>query len=81
MPGPNLLIGNGQVLAGAIPREPGGGHAILCNGVNVKSGLYRLHNSWGESWGVNGEAFISRADMATLLKRQGEACIPVKRLK
>ena len=25
MPGPNLLIGNGQVLAGAIPREPGGG--------------------------------------------------------
>lgn len=25
MPGPNLLIGNGHVLAGAIPREPGGG--------------------------------------------------------
>lgn len=25
MPGPNLLIGNGQVLAGAIRREPGGG--------------------------------------------------------
>jgi len=25
MPGPNLLIGNGQVLAGPIVREPGGG--------------------------------------------------------
>ena len=25
MPGPNLLIGNGEVLAGAVPREPGGG--------------------------------------------------------
>lgn len=27
MPGPNLLIGNGQVLAGAIPRPPSGGGA------------------------------------------------------
>lgn len=58
-----------------------GGHCILCNGINVKRGLYRLHNSWGASWGVNGECFISFSDMATLLKKQGEACIPVIRGK
>lgn len=56
-----------------------GGHAILCNGFSVKTGLYRLHNSWGKGWGLCGEAFISRDDMRRLLKEQGEACIPVKR--
>lgn len=61
--------------------EIAGGHAILCNGFNVKTGMYRLHNSWGKSWGIDGEAFVSRKDMARLLKEQGEACIPVKRSK
>jgi len=58
-----------------------GGHAILCNGVNIKKRLYRLHNSWGASWGKNGECFLSFDDMAKLLADQGEACIPVKRLR
>lgn len=66
-----VIIVGGQVV---------GGHAILCNGFNVKTGLYRLHNSWGKGWGVNGEAFISRASMARLLKEEGEACIPVTRM-
>jgi hypothetical protein len=56
-----------------------GGHAILCNGYNVKTGLYRLHNSWGSGWGINGECFLSSAGMAFLLAAQGEACIPVIR--
>lgn len=56
-----------------------GGHAILCNGFNVKKGVYRLHNSWGAGWALNGECFISRADMTRLLKEQGEACVPVAR--
>jgi len=56
-----------------------GGHAILVNGVNVKNGLFRLHNSWGSHWGFNGEARISFADMDKLLRRKGEACIPVRR--
>jgi len=58
-----------------------GGHAIICNGFNTRKGLYRLHNSWGSAWGINGECFISRRDMALLLKQQGEACIPVVRSK
>jgi hypothetical protein len=56
-----------------------GGHAILCVGVNVKTKLYRLHNSWGPGWGKNGECFIAAADLARLLRERGEACIPVKR--
>lgn len=58
-----------------------GGHAILCNGYNKKTELYRLHNSWGKSWGKNGECFVSAVDMAKLLKDEGEACIPTQRLR
>jgi hypothetical protein len=58
-----------------------GGHAILCNGYSVKSGMYRLHNSWGREWGIEGECFIHKDDMARLLREQGEACIPIKRIK
>lgn len=56
-----------------------GGHAILCRGVSVTTGLYRLRNSWGQSWGLDGDCFLSFADMARLLNEQGEACIPVRR--
>lgn len=56
-----------------------GGHAILCNGFSVKKQAYRVHNSWGQGWGVNGDAFISTADMRRLLAERGEACIPVVR--
>lgn len=57
-----------------------GGHAILCNGVNVKARTFRLHNSWGADWGVSGDAFISWSDMDLLLARQGEAAVPHKPL-
>lgn len=57
-----------------------GGHAILCRGISLRHDVYRLHNSWGELWGVErGDCFISRADMARLLHEDGEACIPVVR--
>lgn len=56
-----------------------GGHAILATGVNVTTKMIRLHNSWGQAWGVNGDAYISFADMAILLQQQGEACVPVVR--
>jgi hypothetical protein len=56
-----------------------GGHAILCNGYNAKTKLYRLHNSWGPSWGKSGDCFIAAADLRKLLLLEGEACIPVTR--
>jgi len=80
--GINWLEGMMQPNAKGVIRALGavmGGHAILCNGFNVNSGLYRLHNSWGKSWGVQGECFISSEDLAKLLKDQGEAMIPVVR--
>jgi hypothetical protein len=58
-----------------------GGHAILCYKVNVKQKFFCLWNSWGESWGSNGTCKVSFDDMARLLDEQGEACIPVHRLK
>jgi hypothetical protein len=56
-----------------------GGHAILCNGVNVKRKTFRLHNSWGEGWGLNGDCIISWKDLDFLLHNGGEAVIPVSR--
>lgn len=59
--------------------EIAGGHAILCKGVNIKAKYFVLHNSWGTSWGNNGDAKISFEEMEYLLNEDGEACIPLKR--
>jgi hypothetical protein len=56
-----------------------GGHAILCRGVNVKERYFVLHNSWGSKWGNGGTAKVSFADMAKLLKEEGEAVVPLVR--
>ena len=56
-----------------------GGHAILCNGVNFKAQRFKLVNSWGRDWGLDGTCFVSFADMETLLASGGDACIPVGR--
>jgi len=58
-----------------------GGHAIVARGVNIKGEYVTLHNSWGPTWGINGDARISFSDLDKLLKQQGEACIPVERYK
>lgn len=56
-----------------------GGHAILVNGYSSQTASYRLHNSWGPSWGIKGEAWIGRTAMDWLLRRDGEACVPLTR--
>lgn len=56
-----------------------GGHAILCKGVNVTNKYFVLHNSWGPSWGTNGDALISFDEMDRLLHEDGEAVIPIVR--
>lgn len=56
-----------------------GGHAICVNGYSVKRNAYKVHNSWGIGWGILGEAWIHREDMATLLANDGEFCVPVVR--
>lgn len=61
-----------------------GGHAILVRGYNVRLRRFLLHNSWGAQWGGRGLAppgcaFISHDDLADLLARWGDCCVPVKR--
>jgi len=58
-----------------------GGHAYLIRGYDHKRGLYRIHNSWGSSWGKDGDCFIESYDLVYLISEHGEACIPTARLK
>lgn len=51
-----------------------GGHAIYVYGYSTKRAAFRLQNSWGLDWGVNGRCWLKMQDMATLLNEQGEAC-------
>lgn len=40
----------------------------------------RLRNSWGQHWGMNGDALITAHDLSALLDRQGEVVVPLQRL-
>jgi hypothetical protein len=53
-----------------------GGHAYVINGVNTKTRMFRIKNSWGRNWGVKGRAYMSFAEIERLLGEYGEACIP-----
>jgi hypothetical protein len=61
-----------------------GGHAILAYKVQVPTkrrevGKVWLHNSWGQSWGLNGRCYLTYDDLDQLLHQGGEVCIPLKR--
>lgn len=62
-----------------------GGHCILAIGYRLakdaKQGVDSviLQNSWGNNWGINGLAEISLTDLDTLIKNDGEACMPTIR--
>lgn len=56
-----------------------GGHAILARAVNVKKGYITLRNSWGKSWGKDGDCYITIADMDKLLQERGEAVFLLNR--
>lgn len=69
-----------------------GGHAITATGYGTKDfpstdpnsksskrreDVIRWRNSWGPTYGVKGDGYIRIADLETLLKDQGEACVPI----
>lgn len=56
-----------------------GGHCILATEINIEQDYYTLHNSWGPTWGNNGDCKIRRGDLAKLLADDGECCIITKK--
>ena len=55
-----------------------GGHFYFLN-AKLMDDYYLIHNSWGaELWGINGEAKISIADFAVLLRQGGESIAAVE---
>lgn len=61
-----------------------GGHCILVNGYSPNYGklgeVFRLRNSWGESWGKNGHGYIRLDAFDSLaFHGAGEVAIPVGR--
>jgi hypothetical protein len=73
----NMFYPNRNGLITATGRNVGG-HAYVINGVDTTKQLFRLKNSWGQSWGQNGMAYISFADMKKLINEYGEICIAVE---
>ena len=56
-----------------------GGHAICAVGVNVAEEYFLFANTWGLQFGDRGYAKLRFEHARTLLKEQGEVCIPVLR--
>lgn len=56
-----------------------GGHCLLLKGVDVQKNYFILHNSWGETWGKKGTAYISFDDFNRLINEGGDLCIPITR--
>lgn len=55
-----------------------GGHALVVGGISLARQALFLFNSWGRSWGLDGGAWITFADMATLMAEDGEFAVPTK---
>jgi len=56
-----------------------GGHAWKVDGLNQTTGIYRMKNSWSASWGLNGYAHITKANLELLVfGGSGEAAIGVE---
>lgn len=52
-----------------------GGHAYLIDGANWTRGTVRIKNSWGQSWGRKGRAFMTISHLAHLMDQDGEAAL------
>lgn len=59
-----------------------GGHCVVIDGVvwhlPGEVDRFRIRNSWGGDWGLNGRCRISAADLQQLFDAGGTACMPVE---
>ncbi|TXJ75427.1 hypothetical protein E2C11_23225 [Streptomyces lavendulae] len=53
-----------------------GGHEYVLSAYDAEQQAFRIDNSWGESWGVRGSAWIKQSDMQWLLGQQGDVTVP-----
>jgi hypothetical protein len=59
----------------------GGGHAVMLKSVNIRKRIFTIRNSWGRSWGKNGDCYITFDDLSTLMHQRGECVFLMKRTK
>lgn len=56
-----------------------GGHAILCNGVDMRKEMFTLTNSWGNKWAKGGVCYLPFADAELLFAEDGEVVCALER--
>lgn len=54
-----------------------GGHEYILDELDVTNQRVWMHNSWGESWGVQGRAYLTWADLGALLGKDGDCTVLV----
>jgi hypothetical protein len=52
-----------------------GGHEPFVTGYNATTGLWKVANSWSDSWGKDGYFYLPDEDYDKLLKDQGDATV------
>ena len=53
-----------------------GGHEYVLSAYDAARQAFRIDNSWGESWGLNGSAWFKESDVQWLLSQQGDVTVP-----
>lgn len=53
-----------------------GEHAVLVDGINLKSGVVRVKNSWGKDWGLEGYGYLDLGEFDSLFTEDtAEGCL------